>query len=57
MVGIIETCIEASCSAFADMLGGFAGPGIIGAFIEPFLGEAPCGPVTFAEACGTLMGK
>jgi len=62
MVGIIETCIEASCSAFADMvLGGCAGTGIIGTVTEPFFGEACCGTLTFAEACGevcgVLMGK
>ena len=58
MAGIIETCIEASCSAVADMLsGGFFGPGPLGIITEPFLGEAPCGPVTLAKACGTLMGK
>ena len=58
MAGIIETCIEESCSAFADILGGrLFGPGIIGTFIEPFLGEAPCGPMTWAKVCGTLVGK
>ena len=56
MTGIIETCIEASCSAFGNMLGGLSG-GILGTFTIPFLGEAPCGPVTLAKACGTLMGK
>jgi len=65
MAGIIETCIEASCSAvadmfggmFGDMLGGFFGPGIVGVCVEPFLGEAPCGPMTWAEVCATLIGK
>ena len=57
MVAIINTCTEASCSAVADILGGFFGSGLIGTFIEPFFGEAPCGPVTFAEVCGTLIGK
>jgi len=58
MVGIIETCIEASCSAVADILGGFVGStGIIGTCIEPFFGEAPCGTLICAKACGVLLGK
>ena len=57
MVGIIETCIEASCSAVADILGGLVGTGMVGTFMERFIGEAPCGTLTCAKCCTTLIGK
>ena len=69
---LLNTCIAEGCSGMAKIVGGlWGGPGIIGMFIEPFLGEAPCRwccfpPVleggwfdlaTCAKACATLMGK
>ena len=57
MTGIIETCIEASCSAIAKVVGGVCGPGMVKAIIGSIIGKAWCGPVTWAKACATIMGK